>query len=332
MRYERPDQTDIPKNLERISCRTIAFMLLILCLYALFPCRSEAFIDANMLQGTWAGSNGQNTMTLLFNGNQCVMNMNGQQMQGVWNLQQNQLMISFQNGKTVRFSAELRNSTLILDGDIVLQKQGAPQGGVFPQQSPWPGQPQQASLDGTWSCSTPQGTMSFRFAGPNYMQLVNGMPVEQGIFQLFPDGRFQYQVTSGAYQGQTGENRLQMQGNAFTMFWPNGSSRTYVRDGTTSSVQGGGASDISALQGRWVAAASNRNMLIVLIIQGNMCVSYINGQESERSTIQMQNGRLMQTMLTGTAAGQTIMQDVQLSGNRMRLRIPGRVWTDWIRQ
>ena len=311
------------------------------------------------LQGAWAGSNGSDTMVLMFMGNVCGMALNNQQMYGMWSLAGDRLNIQFQNGKKVSYGIAIQGNTLTLDGSIRLTRQampnqpgggvpggqpvgqpqqqqpggwgqpqqqpqpgswgqpqqqpqpsswgqpqqqpqpggwgqpqqqpqpggwgqpqqqpqpggwgqpqqqpqaggwgqpqqpggwgapgGQPQGGGWgqPPQQPQPGgwgQPQQQSggwgqpqagptpLEGSWSLQTPQGRLTFRFMGNRYAQLFNGQLAEEGTFSYSPDGRLQYQITSGQNAGQSGENRVMVNGNTLTFVWANGMSAVFMRD------------------------------------------------------------------------------------------------------
>ncbi|MBO4793594.1 MAG: hypothetical protein J5556_03390, partial [Deltaproteobacteria bacterium] len=276
------------------------------CLLALFllafaaepiPAQPNMPAYAQALQGAWAGSNGRDTLILMFMGSNCALGMNGQQMAGVWNLAGNRLNMQFQNGKTLSYSIAMQGDSLILDGNMRLTRQampgmpqaapfpggqpqggtwggqpqggswgGQPQGGTWggqpqggqPQGGTWGGQPQQpfaaaSPLEGTWSVQIPQGKRSFRFAGNRYAQLLNGQVLEEGVFSLLPDGRFQFQVTSGQYAGQRGENRVSINGNALTVTWPEGNSITFTRDGMPGQ-QPGAFGAATPLEGRWIWA------------------------------------------------------------------------------
>ena len=119
------------------------------CLLALFllafaaepiPAQPNMPAYAQALQGAWAGSNGRDTLILMFMGSNCALGMNGQQMAGVWNLAGNRLNMQFQNGKTLSYSIAMQGDSLILDGNMRLTRQAMP---GMPQTAPFPGgQPQ----------------------------------------------------------------------------------------------------------------------------------------------------------------------------------------------
>lgn len=314
---------------------------------------------AQALQGAWAGSNGRDTLILMFMGSNCAMGLNGQQIAGVWNLVGNRLNMQFQNGKTVSYTIAMQGDALILDGNMRLMRQpmqgmpqaapniggqpqggtwggqpqgglpqggtwgGQPQGGTWggqPQGGTWGGQPQQpfaaaSPLEGTWSVQIPQGTRSFRFTGNRYAQLLNGQVLEEGVFSLQPDGRFQYQVTSGQYAGQQGENRVALNGNAMTMAWPDGNSLTFTRDGMTSQ-QPGSFGAATPLEGRWVWAKRGPQSF-GFTFSGNRFVSFMNGAETSRGTFQLTQMQLIMTHESGQDAGKTDRLGYQLRGNRL---------------
>ena len=259
----------------------LGFFLLVLSAAA--PLRAGQ-PDAQALQGAWAGSNGSDTMLLMFMGNVCGMALNGQQMYGMWSLAGDRLNIRFQNGKTLSYSIAIQGDSLILDGNVRLTRQampnqpgggvpggqpvqpqqpqpggwGQPQPGPQPQGSGW-GQPQQPQpggwgqpqpgpqpqgggwgapqpqvgptpLEGSWFLQTPQGRLTFRFMGNRYAQLFNGQLAEEGTFNYLPDGRLQYRITGGQNAGQSGENRVMVNGNTLTFIWANGMSAVFMRD------------------------------------------------------------------------------------------------------
>ena len=109
---------------------------------------------------------------------------------------------------------------------------GQPQGGGWGQPQPGPQQPQAGPtpLEGSWSLQTPQGRLTFRFMGNRYAQLFNGQLAEEGTFNYLPDGRLQYQITGGQNAGQSGENRVMVNGNTLTFIWANGMSAVFMRD------------------------------------------------------------------------------------------------------
>ncbi|MBQ3892865.1 MAG: hypothetical protein II737_05660, partial [Mailhella sp.] len=87
------------------------------------------------------------------------------------------------------------------------------------------------------------------------------------------------------------------------------------------------------LTGRWASAANSSKMYLVQVFTGDLCISYLNGEELERSRYTYANGRLTQHMLTGRAAGQTLVWNCQVNGNRMVISGSGlKQPTVWLRQ
>lgn len=334
------------------------------CLLALFllafaaepiPAQPNMPAYAQALQGAWAGSNGRDTLILMFMGSNCALGMNGQQMAGVWNLAGNRLNIQFQNGKTLSYSIAMQGDSLILDGNMRLTRQampgmpqaapfpggqpqggqpqggswgGQPQGGTWggqPQGGTWGGQPQQpfaaaSPLEGSWSVQIPQGRRSFRFAGNRYAQLLNGQVLEEGVFSLLPDGRFQFQVTSGQYAGQRGENRVSINGNALTVTWPEGNSITFTRDGMAGQ-QAGPSGAPTPLEGRWIWAHRGPQSF-GYVFSGNRFTFFYNGMEAARGTFALTQVQLIMRHETGQDAGKTDSLAYRLAGNRLLIFTP----------
>lgn len=113
-------------------------------------------------------------------------------------------------------------------GQPQAQPGGAPQGGSWggPQQPAMGATP----LEGSWSTQMPQGRLTFRFMGNRYAQSFNGQLNEEGEFNYLPDGRLQYRILNGQAAGQSGENRVMVNGNTLTFTWANGMSLVFMRD------------------------------------------------------------------------------------------------------
>ncbi len=310
-------------------------------------------VSPQALQGAWTGSNGQDNLILMFMGNTCALGLNGQQMAGVWNLASNRLNMQFQNGKRLSYTVAMQDNVLILDGNMRLTRQalpgmpnvsqGAPNYGGQPQRGTWGGQPNagapqggswggqpqqnlgvQSPLEGTWTTQIPQGTRSFRFTGNRYAQLLNGQVVEEGVFTYSPDGRFQYQVTTGQYQGQQGEDRITINGNSITVAWPDGTVVTFVRDGMGQQPgfnnggwgQPGASGHATPLEGRWMWAKQGP-VTFGYVFSGNRFIFYWNGAEKSRGTFALTGMQLSMHHETGPDAGKTDNLGYQLNGNRL---------------
>ena len=314
---------------KHLACLTAPLLALVL-----HAAPALALVPApQALQGAWAGSDGRTNAIFMFTGNTCAININGMQMPGVWNLMGNRLNMQFQNGSTLSYSVDLQGDTLILDGSMRLSRQGspggAPQGGTWgmpqgssggaPQGGTW-GAPQAAPLDGTWSTQTPQGVRAFRFMGNRYVQTLNGQVMDEGVFTLMPDGRFQYRVTGGAYTGQSGENRLIRSGNSFTMFWPGGQTATFTRDaqGGQASVPGGGQAAMATtpLEGRWIWAKQGP-VSFGYIFSGHSFIALWNGAEQGRGSFTISGMQLTLRHEAGAYAGKTDVVGYQVQGNRL---------------
>ncbi len=206
-------------------------------------------------------------------------------------------------------------------------------------------------LDGVWTTQTPQGLRVFRISGNRYVQTVGGQLLDEGIFQILPDGRFQYQVTGGPYAGQRGENRLSCDGRTLVMAWPDGTSATFVREGQGGSMPGqqwgspapspapapeGGwgqqpapapgnswgqpMAPATPLEGRWIWAKQGQASF-GFIFNGNRFTSFWNGQTTATGTFELRGPLLVLRHETGNDAGRVDNLGCQLSGNRMVLHV-----------
>ncbi|MBP3731231.1 MAG: hypothetical protein J6I40_07170, partial [Mailhella sp.] len=206
------------------------------------------------LQGTWAGTDGSVSIILMFNGNSCGLNMNGQQTFGTWNIAGNKINMHLQTGKSVSYTYALQGNTLILGRSIRLLRQQMPQQGG--QGGTW----QQPQQPGGWGQPQPQQ--------PGW-----GQPQQQPMAQPSP------------------------------------------------------------LLGRWTCASNSGNFYMVMVFTENLCIVYFNGSELERSTYTYSNGQLTQNMLSGKAAGRTLVWECQLNGNSMVITGGGLMKpVIWVRQ
>ncbi|MBQ7608841.1 MAG: hypothetical protein IJU76_12880 [Desulfovibrionaceae bacterium] len=287
-----------------------AVFLLLLFLPSL--CFAQMPVYPENLQGTWTGSNGRDTMTLQFMGNSCVFGFNGQVVNGMYQVQGNQLAMNLQNGKTISFYAVLEGNTLVLDGSVRLTRTApmTPFPGNMPSSQPF-------SLDGLWSTQIPQGVLSFRFQGNQYQQLVNGQVLEAGTFMCHPDGTFIYSVTQGQAAGQQGQNRLIMNGpQSFIMQWPDGTQRSYVRSDGLSQGGPGFPEPQSPFEGRWIWAKQGPATFSYLF-QGSQFIFYWNGMERSRGHFTFSNTQLIMRHEAGPDAGKQDVLGYQLRGNRL---------------
>ena len=310
---------------KRIFACLMTLALLALCAQVR---QAEAASPASpqALQGTWAFSDGQHAMVIMFNGNACAMRMDRMQMAGVYSLAGDQLRVQFQNGRTMSWRCFMDGPDMILDGSMRFTRQGAggQQGGQPPYggqnysggQQPFPGPQsfggQQSPLEGTWIAQTPQGQLVFQFQGARYVQYFNGQPVEEGTFVYHPDGRLQYQVTQGQAAGRQGVNRIVFQGQSFSMYGANGSYITYQRQASQPrpQVPGPGAAPI---EGRWIWAKSSNQVSFGYVFSGNRFMYFMNGAQASAGTFQ-----LTQTQLVlQHDSGQTEAVGYQLRGNRL---------------
>ncbi|MCR4667363.1 MAG: hypothetical protein K5657_08760 [Desulfovibrio sp.] len=189
------------------------------------------------LQGAWAGSNGRDSLVIIFSGNVCAMGMNNEELYGFWSSRGNSLKITLERNKSLNFSYTLHGDTLTLNNDIVLTRQSrgnrAPipgfgdasqQGGRSMSAS---GEPQ-GPLDGTWECHTQQGKARFVFQGPRYTFFLNGRKIEGGTFS-FKRGKIIYSITEGIGIGRRGEHFAKSSGDELIITSQNGTSMRFVR-------------------------------------------------------------------------------------------------------
>ncbi len=313
------------------SIAVIQAVLLLLLVSAAAPARADMPVSPQALQGCWMCADGQQTLILMFMGSNCAVVYNGAQLTGNWNLAGNRLTMQFQNGKSLSYSVALQGNALILDGNLRLMRTGgagpnvSPQTG-YPQTGPGPnvfppanpGPAGSSPLEGTWSVQILQGTRSFRFTGNRYAQLLNGQVVEEGEFQYSPDGRFQYRVTSGQNAGQTGEDRITINGNSITVAWPEGAVVTFTRDnaGPAGPGQPATSPDATPLEGRWTWAKQGP-VTFGYVFSGRQFISLWNGVEKSRGTFTLTRMQLTLHYESGWEAGKTDVLGYQLNGNRL---------------
>ena len=85
------------------------------------------------LQGSWFGTNGKDSMLLIFMNNMVGMALNGQQIYGNFTVNGNQLVMRFQNGKSLSYNMNLNGDVLVLDNSITLNRQQAGSNPQIPQ-------------------------------------------------------------------------------------------------------------------------------------------------------------------------------------------------------
>ncbi|MBR5429530.1 MAG: hypothetical protein IK116_03265 [Firmicutes bacterium] len=130
---------------------SFAALLLGLCVTAGPLWAQTAAFDPRALEGAWAAGMGPDRVTLTFSGNTCSLGMNGQQMQGMWDVAGDCLNMRFQNGQTISAMMSAQNDVLVLDNNMQLARQAVParDAGGVPQAGGW-GQPPQQPQPGGW--------------------------------------------------------------------------------------------------------------------------------------------------------------------------------------
>lgn len=88
-------------------------------------------------------------------------------------------------------------------------------------------------LEGGWSAEMPRGgRLTFRFTGKHYVaRTSDGQIDEAGEFAYSPDGGLAYRVTNGQAAGQSGVNRVAVNGDTLVLIWANGASLVFRREG-----------------------------------------------------------------------------------------------------
>ena len=102
---------------------SFAALLLGLCVTAGPLWAQTAAFDPRALEGAWAAGMGPDRVTLTFSGNTCSLGMNGQQMQGMWDVAGDCLNMRFQNGQTISALEPTELSLTITTTSIPLKKQ-----------------------------------------------------------------------------------------------------------------------------------------------------------------------------------------------------------------
>lgn len=118
---------------------------------------------------------------------------------------------------------------------------GAPSGGIWgpapnpgpnpgPNPTPNPGPAAGSVIDGVWGAQSPNGLMQYAFRGGQYSFGINGQVMETGIYSYNPQtGECQFRILTGQAAGQSGSNRIYVQGNQLIMEFPNGAKNVLTR-------------------------------------------------------------------------------------------------------
>ncbi|MCR5259929.1 MAG: hypothetical protein K6E40_17495 [Desulfovibrio sp.] len=165
-------------------------------------------------------------------------------------------------------------------------------------------------LEGFWTAQIPQEQIVIQFQGGRYAYFLNDQPIEEGTFAYFPDGRLQFQVTAGKNAGQRGENRIDMQGQSFSIYGPNGSCVTFTRMAAPQPQPGPGA---TPLEGRWISARSGPVRFGYVFSNGRKFIYSRNGVPLSSGTFEMTPRQI----IFRHDSGQTVSFRYQLWDNRL---------------
>ena len=99
-----------------------------------------------------------------------------------------------------------------------------------PNPTPNPGPAAGSVIDGVWGAQSPNGLMQYAFRGGQYSFGINGQVMETGTYSYNPQtGECQFRILTGQAAGQSGSNRIYVQGNQLIMVFPNGAKNVLTR-------------------------------------------------------------------------------------------------------
>ena len=284
---------------------------------------TQAGNGAAELAGTWAASDGTNSIIMMFQGSTCCMSYNTNRACGTFTAAGGNLTIQFQNGSVLSFTYKVQGNQLILDNDSILIKQQTPA-------VPSPASPQQGSnwgqavpsIDGTWS----GGGITLIFQGGQYQVLRGGQVIESGM----------YQVSAHAVQFQPsgmGPYAKQLRMDAQAIYLDNqrfdrqsgGSGGNWGGSSVPQGGNWGGAPAPSGvrtmLEGCWVS--TNLPVMITFCFSGNQYrCTMANNPVAETGTFVLQGDQLHYTILTGTTPGQQGTNRVSVNNNILSMTYP----------
>ena len=290
------------------------------------------------LTGTWAASNGQTTVIMMFQGNLCCVSYNANRACGTYTAAGGKLTITLQNNSVLSCEYRVQGNQLILDnGDTVLIKQQTPpaqapaapqQGGNWGAAAPAAG----PSIDGTWS----GGGITLMFQNGQYQVLRGGQMIESGTYQVSasavqfqPAGMGPYvkQLRMDAQAIYLDNQRYDRQGGSSGGNWGGSSAPQGGNWGGSSAPQGntwgspapsGGR---TMLEGCWVS--TNLPVITTFCFTGNQYrCTMANNPVEERGTFVLQGNQLHYTIVSGTAPGQKGTNQVYVNGNILSLVFP----------
>ncbi len=242
------------------------------------------------LQGSWFGTNGKDTMMLIFMNNMVGMALNGQQIYGNFSVNGNQLLMRFQNGKSLSYTMNLNGDVLILDNSITLNRQMQNQvpnnqypqntnnGGTQGSGEGWGGS--QSQTNGGWGNT--QGQSSGGWGGGDS----SGGAPKGGTW-------------GGNDTGATGNNQWGSQGNDYPQIVPQ-------------------STDI--LTGKWTCSTPQGELNFVFNNGQYICI--VNGQQIETGMYRydQSTGNFNFQITSGQAAGSSGTNRIFVQGNNMSIQ------------
>ncbi|HIU17738.1 MAG TPA: hypothetical protein IAB01_04705 [Candidatus Avidesulfovibrio excrementigallinarum] len=294
---------------------------------------TQAGNGAAELTGTWAASDGQTSVIMMFQGSVCCVGYNTTRACGTFTAAGGKLTIHLQNGNVINFEYKVQGNQLILDNDTILIRQQVPA-------VPSPASPQQGSnwgqavpsIDGTWS----GGGITLMFQGGQYQVLRGGQVIESGTYQVSasavqfqPAGMGPYvkQLRMDAQAIYLDNQRYDRQGGGSGGNWGGSSAPQGGNWGGSSAPQGNtwgtpapsGASTI--LEGCWVS--TNLPAVITFCFSGNQYrCTMANNPMVETGTFFLQGDQLHYTMATGATPGQRGTNRFSVNNNMLSITYP----------
>ena len=295
--------------------------------------------SSQSIVGTWAAAHGQYVLAMIFQPNgACALIDKGQKVTGSYQIQGNQLIMRFANGKTCTLNFSIQGNFLVFsDGSRLLRQPGGAQPLSSPvsQQQPVPMSPggiSNQSLEGAWIVSDGKTTVIMMF--------------QNGICGMNVNGRQFY----GPYTVQGNQLNVQFQNaQALNVGFAVEGDRLRLSDGTVLMRQplpntpvgspgtpaapqqqnpgGWGqppvqqplpSANATPLEGVWGTQLPN-GMTIEFVFQGNQYRVLTNGQQTETGMFTLDGNRLAYTTTSGQAAGQKGINSWQINGNMLFL-------------
>ncbi len=314
------------------------------------PGQRSAANGPQALLGTWAASNGQYMLSMVFRpGGVCAFIANGQQVAGTYEVRGNQLSMRLADGQSFTVTFRIEGDFLVLsdgsrlrrqqDGQSPVQQplpqpapqpmpQPAPQPMPQPAPQPMP-QPTGQGLEGAWAVSTNQGMLMMLFMNGMCGLNANGQ-------QLF--GPYTVQGSHLHVQftnGKTLDVDFTVQGDTLRF-----SDGTVLRRQQMPAMPGVGqpvppqpmpqpapqptpptTGGATPLEGAWATQLQN-GVQLVFVFTGGQYRVLANGQPTETGIFTLNGDRLEYTTTSGQKPGQKGVNRWQINGDTLILTMP----------